>query len=148
MATLTVKSVFKLTGLNKKDIKSSKSATEKTIISRAKKELPNMTDNLDWNLKKVGGEACLNSGAYIPVYLRDEIYYLKEKVNLLTRQANGDVADEDWVLWFAFDCQAFKVFGADAKRLFELLSDGKDHDIEGSLETVGNAFEVIDWKEI
>ena len=61
-------------------------------------------------------------------------------------EKNG-ISDDEWCLWFAFNCEATKVYGAEAKRLFELLSDGKDHNIKGEIETGANQYEIISWEE-
>ena len=171
MAVLNLKTTYELTGLNIKDIKGSKSTTKKTFISRAKKEIDSLRawsdeiadfladfKSLKYSdfLKKyqVAGGFYLSDTReeFVELHLKhyeDSLADYQKRYNAAKNAIeNGIVEDEDWLLWFAFDEEATKVYGKLARELYDLLSDGKDHSIRGEIVTGGNQYEIISWEAI
>lgn len=170
MAVLTLKTTFELTGVNIKDIKGGKSTTRKTFISRSKKSIDTLKRWTDEMAEFLNDFESLEYSDFVKKYRAQGGFYLEEekekfierhlgyyKESLADYQKkynaaknaveNGIVADEYWLLWFAFDEEATKVYGKLARELYDILSDGKDHNIRGEIVTGGNQYEIISWKE-
>ena len=162
MANLTLKTIFELTDLNLKDLKGAKSCTEKTYFSRIKKKIKECTEWMNYYSVRASDYKSLSRDDFIDkyhmVYHQDEYetdiiesndrvdYYTKE-INKLEEILAESMPVDKWVLWFAFDFEVTKVFGADAKKLYELLSDKKNHNIRGELESGGGCYTIVSWKE-
>ena len=170
MAVLNLKTTYTLEGVNIKDIKGGKSTTKKTFISRAKKEIDFLKKWSDELADFLADFKSLKYSDFVQKYKTEGGFYLSETreefvelhlkyyedslADYKARYAaakdaieNGVVADEKWLLWFAFDEEATKVYGKLARELFDLLSDGKDHNIRGEIVTGGNQYEIISWEE-
>lgn len=172
MAKFTTKITFTITELNKKDIKGGKSTTEKTYFSRLKNALKMESDYISEYKEKLNDIQTLSyrpfdnkwpyefhSGdthrmeykdakAYLIKYYKSRIIDFTSEINEIQKKLNESMPDDLWLLWFAFDGRAVKAFGSTAKDLFSLLSDGKNHDINGTIEDMGSYLLIKSFKVI